>query len=95
MNVSTARVSILINKLEVKGYVERKTVEDDARKTIISLTEEARVYHQALEDKMTEMFAGMIDYVGKDDLDAFINILEKITTFLHDYPLDLDNEEGK
>ena len=39
MHVSTARVARLTNKLESKGLIKRKTLNNDLRKTFFSLTE--------------------------------------------------------
>ncbi|NLM66590.1 MAG: MarR family transcriptional regulator [Enterococcus sp.] len=43
-------VTILVKKLEDKGYIERQKNEEDSRSTLISLTEKGRALHPIFEE---------------------------------------------
>src|SRR5690606_34421391 len=90
MGISTARVSNLINKLEQKGFVERKIAENDARKTILILTERGKEYHEEMEEKYFMMMSKMIDVIGKEEILQFIQTFGKMQTFFESH---IDNQE--
>lgn len=82
MNISTARVSNLINKLEAKSFVKRRTSKEDARKTIIEVTEAGRMHQQMLVDKLYQTFSMMIDEIGMDELNRFLDTLERLNNLM-------------
>lgn len=92
MNISTARVSSLINKLEMKGIVIRKQSEKDARKTLIVLTEKGNLYHKKQEEKMFNMLSNIIDEFGIEELNKFFDTLDRLLSFMVD---DIKNNQDE
>lgn len=78
MNISRARMSILLEKLIQKGFIKKTVSNLDARKEVISITklgcEEILNKKQQLENSMIKI----IDNIGFDKLNEFINIAKQI-----------------
>lgn len=78
MNISCARVAVLLSKMESKGLVEKKTDDSDMRKLSVSLTEEGISVATKNRNLIYEKIAMVIDYVGLERMREFSNILEDI-----------------
>lgn len=78
LKVSTARMAVLLKKLEVANLIKKIPSQEDRRKIIVKLTndgikkadEEIKIVKKSLKK--------IIEYVGYEDLDYFINICMKI-----------------
>lgn len=78
MNVSTARVAVLLRKMAEKGLVTKETDTVDARVTVVRLTEAGR---KTAEEKRSMAFCQMgavIDRVGMDRMLEFAAVLKEI-----------------
>lgn len=78
MNVSTARVAVLLRKMAEKGLVTKETDTADARVTVVRLTEAGR---KTAEEKRSMAFGQMgavIDRVGMDRMLEFAAVLKEI-----------------
>lgn len=83
MNVSKARITSLIQKMEERGLVVRKTSKEDERVNMISLTEKGNVEGEKLVNYSLKIVMQLIDEVGTDEIDQFISTLYKIKDVLH------------
>lgn len=81
VEVSTARMAIIIKTTEEKGYVRREKVESDRRKTVVVLTEKGKktvegLYNQALKNTMC-----FLEYIGPEDTENIFRLLEKFKEY--------------
>lgn len=76
--VSTARTAVILNTLEKKGLISKSKSEEDARKTIVSITDEGR---KTLEERKKILFFEIDKFLGKLDereTQELYNILQKL-----------------
>ncbi|MDE6425117.1 MAG: transcriptional regulator [Ruminococcus sp.] len=78
MNVSTARVSVLLKKLREKNFITCENSMEDARRLIISLSEKGRSEYLARQERMIETFSRIIDRIGAERMEEFILISNEI-----------------
>ncbi len=72
MGVSTARVAVLLKKMEGKGLITRESDRADARVTIVCLSKEGRAVAQQMQENMLKHISYVIDQVGMEKLKQFI-----------------------
>ncbi len=85
MNVSTARIAVLLRKMSDKGLIKRESDKNDARVTVVSLTDKGR---EVAKERQTEEFnriAMLIDQVGMEDMIEFTRISGKIKKLMKEY----------
>ena len=78
LNVTTARISVVVRRLEKNGMIERNPHPTDLRKFVISLSTTGKQY---LEEQATAQLAavtGMLEYLGPDDAKAYVRIITKL-----------------
>lgn len=78
MNVSTARVAVLLRKMVNKNYIIKETDKFDARITIVKLTDFGRQTANAMQSEMQEHLSTVIDSVGMDKINQFIALSNEI-----------------
>lgn len=78
MQVSTARVSVLLRKMLDRGFIVREKSSEDARKLMISLSEKGRQEDQKHIEEMVMIFRKVIDEVGSEQMEEFISVTHKI-----------------
>ena len=78
MNVSTARVAVLLRKMNEKGLIVRSTDPDDARKTMISLSEECIRKVEKHKEYFLGFFSAVIERMGKERFEQFIELSEEL-----------------
>jgi DNA-binding MarR family transcriptional regulator len=93
MNVSKARITSLVQKMIEKGLVTRKTSKEDERVNIISLTDKGNVEGEKLLQYSLKIVLQLIDEIGTDEIDRFINVLLKIKDVLLNVTPCLSEEE--
>lgn len=82
LKVSTARVAVLIKKLEANGLIIKSQLPTDARVSIITLTDCGKQTIYKLEQDIRQKIGEVIDKVGIDRLTEFINISSEIKSIL-------------
>lgn len=80
LNVSASAVSQILNKLEDRGYVERKINSQNRRETILSLAEKTHQYFRNLSDLKHQINKEIYGKLSSNDLKQLKDILEKILT---------------
>lgn len=78
MNVSTARVSVLIKKMREKNFITCENSSEDARRLIISLSEAGGAECYKRQERMIEIFSSIIDRIGTEHMEEFILISDEI-----------------
>lgn len=82
LNVSSARISALLKKMEKKRFIIRRNSSGDARKTVVEVTPEGIAYIDAETERILSQIELLIEKVGQKDLDEFIRISYKIRAAL-------------
>lgn len=85
MNVSTARVAALANKLEEKGILLRIPDEKDLRKTYFSLTEKGLEMHRKRKEDFISLVQYTLDHLEKNEFEEFLRIYEKMRHISAEY----------
>jgi MarR family transcriptional regulator, organic hydroperoxide resistance regulator len=89
MNMDRSSLSRMVDSLEKKGIVSRRTDPEDRRKILISLTEKGERYYEILQDKVEEVQASTTGFLDEQDLKEYkscikteVRILKKIDSKL-------------
>ena len=78
LNVSTARIATLLNKMEKKDLIQKHNSTKDARKTVIILTKKGQHLTTHYKVVLIDITIKMIEEVGMEDLEKFIEISKKM-----------------
>ena len=85
LNMSTPRVSAALNALEKKNYIIRKSSKDDARKTLIVITEDGKKHLEEVHQRMINFLAYLIEDIGLEEITHFQSILLRMRNALINY----------
>ncbi len=80
MNVSTARIAVILNKMEKTGFIRREPSTEDARKTVVKLTQLGRAWIQKTRQQALDRTELLLERVGPEDVWEFIRLSRKIKT---------------
>lgn len=86
MDVSTARVAVLLKKMELKGLIVRSCDPLDARVTIIRLSERGEQEDARIREKIAQSVGHVIDEVGMERMLEFVAIARQIGEIFHETP---------
>ena len=78
LGVSTARVAVLLKKMEAKGLITKERDSADARITVVRLTELGGDKIAQMHSEMYRQIGHIIDVVGEARLIEFIEIAGEI-----------------
>ena len=78
LGVSTARVAVLLKKMEKQGLILRIRSEEDARRTVVRITEEGEKTAVEMREAMIEKIELLLEKVGQEELEEFLRLLGKI-----------------
>ncbi len=78
MHVSTARVAVLLKKLETQGLIVKDCDVNDARITIVRLSETGRQKVEQMREEVCAELGAVIDKVGMERMMEFIAISDEI-----------------
>ena len=84
MKVSTARVAVLLRKMEAKGLIEKIKDPNDGRVVIVRLSEHGRQTARMLREEINRSIGEMIDKVGMDRMLEFAAISNEIHSIMKD-----------
>lgn len=78
LNVSTARIAALLKTMEKNGLVVRSTSSADARQTVVGITQAGIDWAEQMKEKLLQTIELLLEKVGRDELEEFIRISDKI-----------------
>lgn len=78
MDISNPTVTGILNRLEHKGLIERKTSTKDARIKYIEVTDKALELDKVLKRKFSENEKQLVSNLTKEEVQQLARILEKI-----------------
>jgi len=84
MNISRARVGILLNKIETKGYITKEASDKDARIEVINLTNKGLDRCKEIKAEIMRYISTIIEKVGYDELNHFLDTACKIKNILEE-----------
>lgn len=84
MGVSTARVAVLLRKMEKKGLIVKREDKSDARVTIVKLSEEGSRIATEMKDNMLRHIEKVIESVGEEKILQFIALSHEIKDAMGD-----------
>lgn len=82
INISRARVGILLKKMESKNLIEKIGDAQDGRIQVIKITEKGRQQCSQIKAKIREYISKTIDAVGYERLLSFLEIVGEIKNVL-------------
>lgn len=82
LQVSTARVAVLLKKMESKGLISKGKDEDDARITIVQLTNFGKENISQMKQHINQMIEQAIDKIGYERLLDFIEVSKELREIL-------------
>ena len=89
MNVSTARVAVLLKKMEVKGLIEREKDPEDGRSVLVKLSEQGKESASAAREEMYKSIGEMIDKVGMERMLEFAAISNEIHSIMQESEIEV------
>lgn len=78
LNISTARVAVLLRKMGENGLIAKETSVNDARITIVRLLPPGREAVEQMQNELYSQVNKVIEYIGFDRMLEFVNVLEEI-----------------
>ena len=78
LHVSTARVAVLLRKMESKGLIARIRSKNDARVTIVRLTEHGEETAESMLEKLRQQIGKAIDRVGYERMLNFVETFHEL-----------------
>ncbi len=92
LEISSARVAVLIKKMQSKGLVLKSNSKSDARVKIVSLSEKGRMFAQRTKQHMYDNTEKVVDEFGIERLKSIFDDLSKIQAhFEKNLPQDMEN----
>lgn len=92
MNVSSARIASIINQLELKGMVQRRTNENDGRYTVVELLLEGSLQRQKNMETFNQSAAAFLEALGPEDAAEYVRLQNKIAD-IYSKKLNKDQED--
>lgn len=84
MDVSTARVAVLLKKMEKKGLIVKETDKSDARVTIVCLSEQGENKVSEMKRDAIERISIVIDKLGEEKFKQFVALSAEVHKAMHD-----------
>ena len=83
MQISRARVTMLLRKLILKGFVIKQRSKVDARKEMITITNKGRDEVNQIKQKVFNDINKLIDKLGIEKVNEFLDLSKEIHETLH------------
>ncbi|MDP4118543.1 MAG: MarR family transcriptional regulator [Bacillota bacterium] len=77
-SIRPSTVTVIVQKMEKNGLIERRPVEYDARLKKIVLTEKANHIHQKVEERMEEVEGHLRKDLSEDETKIFFELISKM-----------------
>ncbi len=83
MGISTARVAVILNRLENKELITRTIDKSDRRRILVELTNKGINVSKTLHNKIREMVVNLLTILGEEDSKEFVRIIKKLSDISH------------
>lgn len=88
MNVSTARVAVLLKKMAANGLIEKENDPADARIVVVRLSEHGAEIARKVRENIHAQVGAMIDKVGMERMMEFAAISKEIHSVIRESGID-------
>ena len=78
MNVSTARVAVLLKKMSDKGLIEKHADPSDARRVMVAITDSGKALFEEQQREILLYSGAVVDHFGVDKIKEFIESCRQI-----------------
>ncbi len=78
MNVSTARVAVILRTMSEKGLIVKSVDASDARKVCVGLSEAGWERYRRMTDELVGFMAEIVERVGTERMELFLQIASEI-----------------
>ncbi len=78
LGVSTARVAVILRKMQEKELITKKSDPSDARKVVISITSKGEAFIDQRKSMFFNDVRDLVDKIGKERFDEFLNVLSEV-----------------
>ncbi|MCR5057513.1 MAG: MarR family winged helix-turn-helix transcriptional regulator [Clostridiales bacterium] len=78
MNVSTARVAVLLKKMSDKGLIEKHADPSDARRVMVAITDSGKELFEKQQREILLYSGAVVDHFGVDKIKEFIENCRQI-----------------
>lgn len=78
MNVSTARMAVLLRKMETKGLITRRTGAADGRTTVVALSALGREKAETMHREMCRQVEKLMEKIGPERMEEYAAITSEI-----------------
>lgn len=89
MKVSTARVTVLLQKLEAKGLIEKERDPQDNRRVQVALSARGREVALQMQEQVNARVEAMIDQIGMERMLEFAALSQEIHSIFQPAEIDL------
>ncbi|MBP1040706.1 transcriptional regulator [Vagococcus sp. BWB3-3] len=91
LNLSSARIAVLLGSLEKKGQIVRNMDPNDRRRINVTLTECGKKQANTEKKKMSDKVIAVFNQMGEEDTKKFVELITKFIDYSHKLPV---KEEG-
>ena len=78
LNVSSARIAVLLKKMEKHGFITRHTSSEDARRIILEITPAGVAFVDDMRERTLKKVELLLEQVSKEDLETYVRISHQI-----------------
>lgn len=84
MSVSTARIAVLLKKMEGSELIVRYASSKDARKTVVEMTTVGKKYLDKIKEEIIRKAELLLEKIGKKELQDFLQVSYRIQKILEE-----------
>lgn len=82
MQVTTPRITALLNALEEKGHILRIPSKSDRRRATVAITDLGRQHIRKTQDDVIARTASVLEFIGEEDAEELIRIMNKLSGYV-------------
>ncbi|WP_314059637.1 transcriptional regulator [uncultured Vagococcus sp.] len=83
LNLSSARIAVLLGSLEKKGQVARNMDPNDRRRISVTLTDCGKKAANAEKKEMHDKIIKIFNQMGEEDTNKFVELMTKFVDYSH------------
>ena len=92
LHVSTARIAVLINKLEQKQIVERQNHPDNKLNKIVKLLPKGEEINKQIKDDYNKQIIKFLETLSKEEAKTYVMLQQKLLEFI-EKNMEVNNRE--
>ena len=81
MNISSARVAVILNNLESKGFLTRQIDKSDRRRILVELTQEGQEFAKEHYKNAINFAERILKLLGEHDAKELVRIISRLAEF--------------